>query len=50
MLFHRRQLRRWTALVLSTWFFGVVMSVANACARGAHAALFPASKPAAVRR
>lgn len=32
MPLHRRQLRRWTALVLSAWLFGIVMSVANACA------------------
>jgi hypothetical protein len=32
MRFHRRQLRRWTALVLLAWLFGIVMSVANACA------------------
>lgn len=31
MRFHRRQLRRWTALVLLAWLFGIVMSVANAC-------------------
>jgi hypothetical protein len=32
MPLHRRQLRRWTALVLLAWVFGIVMSVANACA------------------
>ncbi|MDZ5455643.1 hypothetical protein [Azohydromonas lata] len=32
MRLHRQQLRRWTALVLSAWLFGIVMSVANACA------------------
>ncbi|NML16950.1 hypothetical protein [Azohydromonas caseinilytica] len=32
MRFHHRQLRRWAALVLLAWLFGVAMSVANACA------------------
>lgn len=32
MRFHRHHLRRWAAVVLLAWVFGIVMSVANACA------------------
>lgn len=32
MRFHRHYLRRWAAVVLLAWVFGIVMSVANACA------------------